>query len=71
MDKYVEPRKLLNARLHSVTLRHYGKKSNSKPLGNAALEGSFGPYALNFRSDRHKLRRVAEAIIEQLDAHDE
>ena len=71
MDKYIQPRKLLNARHHSMTLRHYGKKTSDKPLGNAALEGSFGPYALNFRSDRRKLRRVAEAIIEQLDAHGE
>ena len=63
--------KLLNARHHSLTLSHYGKKTSEKPLGNAALEGSFGPYALNFRSDRRKLRRMADALIEQLDAHDE
>ncbi len=70
MDKWVQPRKLLNARYHSMTLRHYGKKTSKKPLGNAALEGSFGPYALNFGSDRRKLRRFADAIIEQLDLHE-
>lgn len=52
-----------------MTLRHYGKVSSKKPLGNAALEGSFGPYSLEFGSDRRRLRRFADAIIAQLDAH--
>ncbi len=53
-----------------MTLRHYGKKTSRKPRGNAALEGSFGPYALDFASDRRRLRRFADAIIEQLDLHE-
>lgn len=69
MDKWVQPVKVLNARHHSMTLRHYGKVSSKKPLGNAALEGSFGPYSLEFGSDRRRLRRFADAIIAQLDAH--
>ena len=62
--------RLLNARHHSMTVRYYGKRRTEKPRGNAALEGSFGPYALDFATDRRKLRRVADMIIAQLDLHE-
>ena len=59
--------RLLAARHHTVTLRHYGKKTSARPQGHASLEGNFGPYALDFASDRRRLRRVADLIIQQLD----
>ena len=62
---------LLNAHAHTLTRRHYGKKTAAKPHGNASLEGSFGPYALNYKTERRKLRRIAHAILFQLSVHAE
>ena len=67
------------AREWGLWLPHMPEEYGGMGLGHVAMASvsgeaaktRFGPYALNFRSDRHKLRRVAEAIIEQLDAHDE